>query len=214
VIRPKILFEDTHLVVLAKPAGLLSQGERTGDENLVDWLRGRFGRGYVGLVHRLDRNTSGLMVVAKRTKSANRLTEALRSGRLERAYLAWVHGRVAAPARWRHFLLKDEAANRSRAVREGTPGAREAVLSARPVRGARFGDEEVTLVELALETGRSHQIRAQAAAEGHPLLGDRKYGARDTFARVALHSHRLSFPHPMSGETMSFEEALPPELRL
>src|SRR6185312_17156504 len=90
VFTPKILFEDQHLIVLSKPAGLLSQGEKTGDENLVDWLRTYLGRPYVGLVHRLDRNTSGIMVVAKRTKSAQRLTDALQKGDLHRSYLGWV----------------------------------------------------------------------------------------------------------------------------
>src|SRR3954468_14683249 len=110
---PRILFEDTHLIVLAKPAGLLSQGEHTGGENLVDWLREYLGRPYVGLVHRLDRNTSGIMIVAKRTKSANRLTEALREGALEREYLAWVEGACEPGREFRgeHRLLKDEGAH-------------------------------------------------------------------------------------------------------
>src|SRR4051812_21602955 len=103
---PKILFEDPHLLVLDKPAGLLSQGEKTGDENLVDWLRQYLGRPYVGLVHRLDRNTSGVMVIAKRTKSASRLTEALQAGKIDRSYLAWVEGRLERPVRWEHYLWK------------------------------------------------------------------------------------------------------------
>ena len=101
---PKIIYEDTHLVVLSKPAGLLSQGEKTGDINLVDWLRDYFGRHYVGLVHRLDRNTSGIMVVAKRTKAAQRLTLALQKGELNRIYRAWLIGTLSQPVRWKHFL--------------------------------------------------------------------------------------------------------------
>src|SRR6476646_8222582 len=92
-LTPKIIFEDPNLIVLSKPAGLLSQGEHKGDPNLVDWLRIYLGRPYVGLVHRLDRNTSGIMVVAKRTKAAQRLTEQLQSGKLERTYLAWLEGK-------------------------------------------------------------------------------------------------------------------------
>src|ERR1700722_17281453 len=104
---PLILFEDQHLIVISKPAGLLSQGEKTGDENLVDWARAYVKRNYVGLVHRLDRNTSGAMVLAKRTKSAQRLTDSLQKGELTRSYLAWVQGEVREKTRWRHFLLKD-----------------------------------------------------------------------------------------------------------
>src|SRR6476620_8069363 len=105
--NPKIIFEDQHLIVLSKPAGLLSQGEHKGDENLVDWLRAYLGRPYVGLVHRLDRNTSGLMVVAKRTKSAQRLTDSLQKGDLERTYLAWLVGNLKETVQWQHSLVKD-----------------------------------------------------------------------------------------------------------
>lgn len=211
-LAPKILFEDTHLIVLSKPAGLLSQGEVTGDMNLVDWLRAYLGRPYVGLIHRLDRNTSGIMIVAKRTKSAERLTRSLQEGRIARSYLAWVEGTVTGPVRWAHWLWKDTARNQVSVVTRSHPQAKEAVLYARPLRQARWRSRPVTLLELELETGRSHQIRVQAAHEGHALLGDRKYGGRGEadFPRPALHSHRLRFEHPMSHEVMEFE-APPPE---
>jgi 23S rRNA pseudouridine1911/1915/1917 synthase len=210
---PRILFEDTHLLVLDKPAGLLSQGERTGDENLVDWLRQYLGRPYVGLVHRLDRNTSGVMVVGKRTKAAQRLTESLQRGRLERTYLAWLEGELRAPARWHHWLVKDEAVNRVRVVKNATArGAKEAALTVEPVARGLWRGMPLTLASFRLETGRSHQIRAQAAHEGHPLLGDRKYGSRAEFGRPALHSFRLRFDHPMSREWLEFEATLPADM--
>ena len=210
------IFEDQHLAVLSKPAGLLSQGEITGDENLVDLLRVHFGRNYVGLVHRLDRNTSGIMVVAKRTKSAQRLTDALQSGRMKRTYLAWVEGELRGEVVWRHHLLKDEKKNLVRVH----PSGSEAVLRARPIRAGKWKTLKVTLIELELETGRSHQIRVQAAHEGYPLLGDVKYGsgteASRSFGRPALHSHRLSFPHPMpkegQEEVLHFEAPLPEDM--
>lgn len=207
------------MIVLSKPAGLLSQGEKQGDPNLVDWLRAYVGRNYVGLVHRLDRNTSGLMVVAKRTKAARRLTEALQQGELERRYLAWVLGKLPAEAKWEHWLLKDEATNKSRVFRAGQakpPEAKAARLRATPVRSGSYEGRALTLVEFELETGRSHQIRAQAAAEGLPLLGDTKYGrASDPkFSRPALHSHFIRFPHPMSDEVVTFEDPLPQDLEL
>lgn len=209
---PRILFEDTHLIVLDKPPGLLSQGEVTGDKNLVDWLRQYLGRPYVGLIHRLDRNTSGIMVVAKRTKAASRLSASLVEGRLERTYLAWLEGRLAAPATWKHFLKKDEAKNLVRVVRSNGGGAKEAILSVRPVGQGMWQGTPLTLAELKLETGRSHQIRAQASHEGHPLLGDSKYGSRAQFGRPALHSHRLRFDHPMSHEWVEFETPLPADM--
>lgn len=207
--EPKVLFEDVHLIVIEKPAGLLTQGDRTGDDSVVEWARRRFGRPFVGLVHRLDRGTSGLLVVAKRTKSANRLTEALQSGKLERSYLAWVEGKIDEPKTWRHSLLKDEATNTVRVVPPGTVGSKRAELILEPQRHGSFGHQTVTLVRFTLQTGRSHQIRAQAKAEKHPLVGDLKYGSRVHARRVALHSAELRFPHPMSGETLSFKSELP-----
>jgi 23S rRNA pseudouridine1911/1915/1917 synthase len=210
ILSPVILFEDTHLLVLDKPAGLLSQGEHTGDENLVDWLRQYLGRPYVGLIHRLDRNTSGIMVVAKRTKSAQRLTESLQAGKIERTYLAWLEGKLTpGPHRWAHSLRKDEARNITQVVKSG---GKEAVLTVTPQTFGLWDDMPLTLAEFKLETGRSHQIRVQAAHERFPLLGDRKYGARGDFGRPALHSHHLVFEHPMSRERVEFKAPLPADM--
>ncbi len=212
--EPRILFEDQHLVVLSKPSGLLSQGEHTGDENLVDWLRARWGRPYVGLVHRLDRNTSGLMVVAKRTKAAQRLTLSLQKGELIRTYQALLCGRLEAPADWRHFLQKDERTNVVRVVRSGSGReVKEARLGVRPLRTGGRPGAELTLAEFVLDTGRSHQIRVQAAAEKLPLLGDLKYGGPGAAhwgglrpQGPALHSCQLSFPHPMGGAQVTYND--------
>ncbi len=217
----RIHFEDTHLIVLEKPTGLLSQGEHSGDENLVDLLRKRFGRAYVGLVHRLDRNTSGLMVVAKRSKSAKRLTQSLQDGLLVRQYLAWVHGTLHGSGQWQHELIKDERLNIVKAVPSTTSNSKNAVLAFQVIGYGTWHNHPLTLLELILETGRSHQIRAQAAAEGAPLLGDLKYlrglGSnviKDSceFGRPALHSNRLEFPHPMSCELHRYESPLPSDM--
>lgn len=215
---PLILFEDTHLMVLSKPAGLLSQGEISGDANLVDWLREYLGRPYVGLIHRLDRNTSGIMIVGKRTKSSQRLSEQLQNGTLSRTYRAWLLGRMKGqPERWSHFLWKDEKRNQVRVVPSDYPGAKSSALKVIPLASGALQGRELTLAEFQLETGRSHQIRVQSAAEGFPLLGDTKYGAKENsgiaFARPALHSFRLTFEHPMSKEPMSFEDPLPEDMR-
>jgi 23S rRNA pseudouridine1911/1915/1917 synthase len=207
------IYEDQHLVVLSKPAGLLSQGEKTGDENLVDLLREHFGRNYVGLVHRLDRNTSGIMVVAKRTKAAQRLTDSLQSGELLRTYLAWIEGSLKTPENWKHALLKDERTNTVKVVTDKNREAKMAALQVRPLFEDLFKGSAVTLAEFVLETGRSHQIRAQSAHEKHPLLGDVKYGGAPTFPRPALHSYHLEFPHPMSKEILKFTAPLPDDFK-
>ena len=232
-LTPRVVFEDTHVLVVSKPSGLLSQGEETGDVNLVDWARGHVGRHYVGLIHRLDRNTSGLMVLAKRSKAAARLTEALQKGTLLREYEAWVHGSLQGKQVWTHTLVKDERTNLSRAYpvqrgalpqksggwteRKNSPekiSPKEARLCAEALENSHWRGAPITRVRYRLETGRSHQIRAQSAAEGHPLLGDPKYSGRaDGFPRLALHSVFLEFPHPMSQEVLSFEDSLPSELQ-
>ena len=141
-------------------------GRGHGDNNLVDWLRQYLGRPYVGLVHRLDRNTSGLLIVGKRTKAAQRLTESLQQGRLERRYLAWVEGELRAPVAWRHWLLKDERTNTVRVVREGASGAKAAALGLEPRARGSWRGHAVTLVELTLETGRSHRSACRRRTRG------------------------------------------------
>ncbi|PIQ86574.1 MAG: RNA pseudouridine synthase [Candidatus Omnitrophica bacterium CG11_big_fil_rev_8_21_14_0_20_45_26] len=209
---PRIIFEDTHLIVLSKPAGLLSQGEESSSDNLVDWLRQYLGRNYVGLVHRLDRNTSGMMVVAKRTKAANRLTESLRSGELKRSYLAWLEGSLKGSFEWHHWLQKDRQKNVVGIAEPNALNAKEAELKGQSVAAGEWRAHPVSLVEFKLETGRSHQIRVQSAAMGYPVLGDQKYGAKLPFPRPALHSYRLSFPHPMSKECLTFTDDLPQDM--
>jgi 23S rRNA pseudouridine1911/1915/1917 synthase len=214
-LAPTVIFEDTHLLVLNKPEGLLSQGEHTGDWNLVDWCRGYFGRNYVGLIHRLDRNTSGILVVAKRTKSAQRLTAALQNGTLERSYLAWALGRSDQTLTLEDYLQKNEKTNESRVVRAGTQGAKRATLKATPLAHSVWQSQPITLFEVELDTGRSNQIRVQLAHARHPLLGDIKYGAGSwaaKFPRLALHSHHIRFPHPMGGTLMEFKSPLPADL--
>ncbi len=209
----RILFEDQHLAVLSKSPNVLSQSDSSGEASLVDLLRIHFGRNYVGLVHRLDRNTSGLMVVAKRSKSADRLTAQLKSGELDRRYHAILFGSFPnfEEQRWEHHLLKNEATNEVRIVTPATPGAKHATLFVQPLR--TFSHPEtgdlITITGFRLETGRSHQIRVQSSASGHPLIGDQKYGTAKSmtlFPRPALHSCQIEFSHPISKERMKFEE--------
>jgi 23S rRNA pseudouridine1911/1915/1917 synthase len=209
----RILFEDPNLIVLSKASGLLSQADHSGEASLVDLLRTYFGRNYVGLIHRLDRNTSGLMIVAKRSKSAERLTLQLQKGELIRTYHAILYGELKSqtPVRWEHWLLKNESTNEVKVVKPHTSSAKHAALTVTPLYHflhPHSGDP-LTLAKFELETGRGHQIRAQALAMGHPLIGDTKYGNAKSltlFSRPALHSCELSFFHPISREKMTFTE--------
>ncbi len=210
--QPRIIFEDTHIIVLNKPAGMLSQSDISGDESLVDWLRKYVGRNYVGLVHRLDRNTSGLMVVAKRSKAATRLTDALQNGDLERTYIAVVEGNPPNEKDLEHYLIKNEKTNEVRVVKD-SKNAKIAKLHFDCFCHTKFQNKDIAALHLKLETGRGHQIRVQCAFEGYPLLGDKKYGSLISHpGRPALHSYSMKFAHPMGGEPLSFKDPLPSEL--
>ncbi len=212
--RPQVVFADDWLAVIDKPAGLVvhpAPGHR--GETLVDLLGDVLGGGAdpvrPGIVHRLDKDTSGLMIVARGDESHRALSEAIRRREVERRYLALVEGRprsrsgtIDAP------LGRDHRAPERRAV--GGRGARAArthfeVLETFPAD---------TLVTARLETGRTHQIRAHFAAIGNPVCGDPRYGhaGRHGLERQFLHSERLAFAHPHSGERLEFTSPLPEDL--
>ncbi len=220
-----VLFEDQHLLVLSKPAGLLSQGDSSKETSLVDLLRVYFKRNYVGLIQRLDRNTTGLMVVAKRSKSAERLTQQLMQGTLIRKYHAILFGTLLEGSNhtWEHWLVKNEATNEVKALRthqapKNFAHAKHAKLNVRAMKNFTFNDTPLTLAQFELETGRSHQIRAQCATMRHPIIGDKKYDGGQgltasvkekishLFDRPALHSCYLAFEHPMTHAPLQFEE--------
>lgn len=214
-----ILHEDNHCLAVNKPAGMLSQGDASGDLSLVDWvrddLRRRFakpGNVFVGLVHRLDRPVSGVVLLARTSKGAARLSEAFREGSVEKIYWAIVEGEVATEAgEWADTLWKDERRNVVEVVPEGAEGARAAHLAFRVLdRGAGW-----TTVELRPTTGRGHQLRVQLASRGLPILGDLKYGARTAVPsrlggnRIALHARRLTFTHPTRREAIAVTAPVP-----
>lgn len=218
----EIIHEDNHLLAVNKPAGMLTQGDETGDPSLVDLvredLRVRYqkpGNVYVGLLHRLDRPVSGLVLLAKTSKAASRLSSQFREGRVEKVYWAIVEGSPAGDAgEWTDTLLKDEARNLVRVVPAGTRGGQEARLSFRVRERSGVGRNQSWL-ELRPITGRSHQLRVQLASRGMPIVGDLKYGARarlqalDGGARIALHARSLSFTHPTRGEAVSLDATVP-----
>jgi 23S rRNA pseudouridine1911/1915/1917 synthase len=203
-----LFFEDQHLVVLSKPAGLLSQSDKSGIPSLVDLLRVHFDRHYVGLVHRLDQQTTGLMVIAKRSKSAQRLTDQLQKGLLQRQYQAFLTGHFCFPDKteeWEDFLWKNEKTNTSFIVSQETAGAKKAILRVKVLLHEKIQQIPVSLCEFELKTGRSHQIRVQAAFRGHPVLGDKRYDPdQKTGYPLCLHSSQLDFFHPLQKEKMQF----------
>jgi 23S rRNA pseudouridine1911/1915/1917 synthase len=201
------LFLDNHLLVVVKPAGLLAQADRTGDPDVLTlakaFLKERFqkpGAVFLGLVHRLDRPVSGVMMLARTSKAAARLSEQFRARTVGKHYVALVEGRLAGQGTRVDWLRKrDERVER---VAEGTPGAQRAALAWQAL-GTREGR---TLVAVHLETGRAHQIRVQMAALGHPIAGDGRYGARSAWApgTIALHSAVLRVAHPTHRTPMTF----------
>jgi len=209
----EVLYEDNHLLALNKPAGLATMGLSPEEPTLVSaakaYIKRKYakpGNVYLGVVSRLDAAASGVVLLARTSKAAARLTEAFRSRNVAKAYVALVEGEMQPPeGTCEDWLIKDEDAQRVRVCRPGTPGAKEALLSYRLVK-AVGGD---SLLEIDLATGRKHQIRVQLAARGHPIVGDAKYGSRRSFPRgIALHSLRLAAPHPV-GRVPTVEIAAP-----
>jgi 23S rRNA pseudouridine1911/1915/1917 synthase len=202
-----VLYEDNHLLAVLKPARLLTAGDQTGDESLLDqakaYLKKKYakpGDVYLGLVHRLDRPVSGVVLFARTSKAASRLSEQFRKGTVRKVYQAVVEGTfLKREGELNDWLLKNEQANVVRVVPAGTPGAKSSQLRYR-VLETRRGE---TLVEVNPITGRSHQIRVQLAHAGHPIQGDRKYGAKSGMeGAIALCAVELELEHPVRRERM------------
>ena len=212
-----VLYEDNHLLCVAKPAGLLSQGGPAGARALPDLLDGyrreadaKPGKAYIGLVHRLDRNVSGAMVVAKTSKAARRLSDCFRrrDERLKKIYLAWVHRRPERNADELVLRLRREGGVTKPAA-DGDTDGKEARLRYEVV--ARGKDAGRLRIELG--TGITHQIRAQLAHIGHPLIGDEKYGGPSA-KRPALHALELRVPHPVKDSVVTIGAPVPDDLRI
>lgn len=210
----KILYEDNHLLAVDKPAGLATMGAPAGKPSLVEaareYVRRRYqkpGNVYLGVVSRLDAPVTGVVLLARTSKAARRLTEQFRGRQVQKVYWALVEGRVQPEAdELTQWLVHDDRAERVRVVGPGRAGAQEARLRYRRLDTVR-GD---SLLEVELLTGRKHQIRVQLADRGHPILGDRKYGAQRPFpAGIALHARRLVLLHPVRQETIELEAELP-----
>ncbi len=211
----EVLFVDNHVLAVCKPAGIPTAPDDSGDESLLDvaraWVRAEFakpGEAFLGLVHRLDRPVSGVVVFGRTSKGASRLSESFRERAAKKSYLG-----VAARAPGAdsgvvdHWLVKDEARNVVRVARETDAGAQRAITrwSVVEQRDGRV------LLAFEPETGRPHQLRVAAASLGCPLLGDLKYGAREPLpdASVALHARALEIAHPTRGEPLRLVAPVP-----
>jgi 23S rRNA pseudouridine1911/1915/1917 synthase len=215
-LQPQILFEDNHLLVINKPPGVLAQGDNTKDPSVLDIVKNiikirdkKPGKVYLGLVHRLDRPTSGVMVLAKTSKALSRLNKQFAEKTTSKTYWAIVSGTAAdTPTRVSHFLIRKQAQNKSYAHRKEVPNSKFSELIYTKKRDL----DRYTLLEIELLTGRHHQIRAQLSAEGLIIKGDLKYGAKrpNKDGSIHLHARKLTIIHPTLKEPISFT-APPPK---
>ena len=210
-----ILYEDNHIIVVLKPQMVACCGDDSKDENLLDMIKeyvkvkyNKPGNVYIGLIHRLDRPTGGVMVYAKTSKAASRLSEGMRNGEFEKKYLTVLCGSLSEQrGTLNNYLKKNTVNNMVYICTETEEGAKLATLDYKVLEDKT----KYTLVEVRLHTGRTHQIRVQMSGISHPVFGDMRYGgALAQKGKLALWAYSLSFLHPITKERMKFV-ACPPE---
>lgn len=213
--RFKILFEDNHLLIVSKPAGLLSQGDKSGDKSLLDlakaYIKTKYdkpGAVFLGLPHRLDRPVSGALVLCRTTKALKRVNETIRKKEMNKTYLALCINPPEIPAaKLVSYIKKNKKKNK--AIISDTPflDAKEAVLNYKTISTKR----SKTLLRVQLITGRPHQIRAQLCEAKCPIVGDMKYHPQNPLPdkSIALHSYEISFMHPVTKEWLEVRAPIP-----
>ena len=206
-----VIYEDNHIIVVEKMPNIPSQGDKTEDIDMLtiikEYLKGKYqkpGNVYLALIHRLDRPVGGVMVFAKTSKAAARLSEEVRERRIKKEYLVVADGKFEKKqGTLEDYLLKNERKNISKVVPEGTKNAKRAKLDYEVL---KYNEEiDLSVVRVLLHTGRHHQIRLQLANIGHSIYGDQKYGTRGRGKQIALWAYKLSFIHPVTKEEMSFK---------
>ena len=209
-----ILYEDNHLLVINKPAQLATMGVRSPRPSALEMARAYIkqqyqkpGNVYLGVVSRLDAPATGILVFARTSKAAARLTAQYRNREVTKIYHILIEGAMQqTEGTFEDWVRKDERHRRMHVVSEEAEGSRHATLSYRVLKSLG----QYQLVEVELETGRKHQIRLQFSSRGTPILGDRKYGAQQTLpSGIALHARRLKLLHPVRREWLTWEAAVP-----
>ena len=211
---PKILFLDNHLIAVYKPAGILTQADSSESNSLINevksWIKTEFkkpGNVFLGLVHRLDRNVSGVVLFARTSKAASRLSEQFREKTTKKIYHAIVEGEPEPAQAYLSHHLRKEKSLKSTVFKRPGENTQNAELEYKIMESYSSS----SFLEIKLFTGRFHQIRAQMAFIGHPIIGDKKYGASTLLANreIALYAHCLIFEHPITREEVFIKSPIP-----
>ena len=206
-----VIYEDNHIIVVEKPVNIPSQGDKTGDIDMLSivkqYIKEKYnkpGEVYLGLVHRLDRPVGGVMVFARTSKAAARLSEQVREKQFKKKYLVIADGKFEnKKGTLQDYLLKNERLNTSKVVPEGTKNSKLAILNYEVL---AYNEEiDLSLVKINLHTGRHHQIRVQLENAGHSICGDQKYGTRGRGKQICLWAYELTILHPITKEEMVFK---------
>ncbi len=206
-----IIYEDNHIIVVEKIVNIPSQGDKTGDIDMLTIIKkyliekyNKKGDAYLGLIHRLDRPVGGVMVFAKTSKAAARLSEQVRNKEFSKKYLVIVDGKLEKDIGvFEDYLVKNQKNNLSRVTDEKNKNAKKAVLDYEVI---KYNEEtNLSLVKVNLHTGRHHQIRVQFSSRNHSIYGDQKYGTRGRGKQICLWAYSLTIKHPITKEEMTFE---------
>ena len=213
--KTQILYEDNHILIINKNVGQLVQGDKTGDKSLLELLKSfikerdqKPGNVFLGLVHRIDRPTSGLVIYAKTSKALSRLTQMVKNREIKKTYWAIVPKEIIPQSQTlTHYLKKNEKNNKAIVYNKETDGAKKAILNYQIIKTL----DNYMLLEIDLQTGRHHQIRAQLSKIGVPIKGDLKYGAprSNPDGGISLHARSLEFIHPVSKEQINITAPTP-----
>ncbi len=202
----KVLYEDNHIIVVVKEANIPVQEDESKDLDMLNMIKeylkikyNKPGNVYLGLVHRLDRPVGGVMVFARTTKAASRLSEQIRNNAIKKTYVALVHGKVKEHERLVNYLIKDEATHTSKVTTKEL--GKEAILEYDFI----SYKNDMSLISVNLITGRHHQIRVQLSNINHPIYGDQKYGKEAKGIQIHLWAYKLEFNHPITKDHLSFE---------
>lgn len=207
----KVLYEDNHIIVVEKIVGIPSQADKTGDIDMISlvkkYIKEKYdkpGDVYLGLVHRLDRPVGGVMVFARTSKAASRLSEEIRNKNFKKIYLAIVNGKLEKEKDiLEDYLWKNEKENKTYVVKSTKKNAKEAILDYEVI---KYDEKEnLSLIKIKLHTGRHHQIRVQFSSRGHSLYGDNKYHGRERGTNICLWASELKFMHPIKKEEIIFK---------